>query len=246
MSEIISIPLNKLVRSERNVRKTGGESIEDLAASILAHGLLHNLTVVEQRNHKGTSSGKYEVVAGGRRYAALQRLAKEKKLPKSFAVPCKVVEVSAAVEASLAENTIRIAMHPADQFIAFRDLVDSGLGVEEVAARFGVSPLFVRQRLKLANVSPRFIEAYRLGEMQLEQLEALAMTDDHLAQERVWDNTQHEWERSAHNLRRLLTEKQISASDRRARFVGVEAYLAAGGTLERDLFDAEHGGYLNI
>jgi len=245
MSEIISIPLNKLVRSEHNVRKTGGESIEDLAASILAHGLLHNLTVVEQRNHKGSSSGKYEVVAGGRRYAALQRLAKEKKLPKSFGVPCKVVEVSTAVEASLAENTIRVAMHPADQFIAFRDLLDSGLGVEEVAARFGVSPFFVRQRLKLAKVSPRFIEAYRVGEMQLEQLEALAITDDHAAQERVWDSTEHEWERSAHNLRRLLTEKQISASDRRARFVGVEAYVAAGGTLERDLFDAEHEGYLN-
>jgi ParB family transcriptional regulator, chromosome partitioning protein len=245
MSEVISIPLNKLVRSQHNVRKTGGESIEDLAASILAHGLLHNLTVVEQRNHKGTSSGKYEVVAGGRRYAALQRLAKEKKLPKSFAVPCKVVEAPAAVEASLAENTIRVAMHPADQFIAFRDLIDSGLGVEEVAARFGVTPLFVRQRLKLANVSPRFIDAYRAGEMQLEQLGALAITDDHGAQERVWESTQHEWERSAHNLRRLLTEKQISASDRRARFVGLEAYLAAGGTVERDLFDGEHEGYLN-
>ena len=244
MSEIISIPLNKLVRSHHNVRKTGGESIEDLAASILAHGLLHNLTVVEQRNHKGTSSGKYEVIAGARRYAALQRLAKEKKLPKTFAVPCKVVEPSAAVEASLAENTIRVAMHPADQFIAFRDLVDAELGIEEVAARFGVSPLFVRQRLKLANVSPRFIEAYRVGEMQLEQLEALAIADDHDAQERAWDSAQHEWERSAHNLRRLLTEKQVSASDRRARFIGVEAYVAAGGTLERDLFDAEHKGYL--
>ena len=139
MSEIISVPLNKLVRSERNVRKTGGESIDDLAASILAHGLLHNLTVIEQRSGKGTSSGKYEVIAGGRRYAALQRLAKEKKLPKTFAVPCLIVEASAAVEASLAENTIRVAMHPADQFIAFRDLVYSGLGVEEVAARFGVS-----------------------------------------------------------------------------------------------------------
>ena len=244
MPEIISVPLNKLVRSERNMRKTGGESIDDLTASILAHGLLHNLTVIEQRSGKVTSSGKYEVIAGGRRYAALQRLAKEKKLPKTFAVPCMIVEASAAVETSLAENTIRVAMHPADQFIAFRDLVYSGLGVEEVAGRFGVSPLFVRQRLKLANVSPRFIEAYRAGEMQLEQLEALAISDDHVAQEQVWDTTQHAWERSASNLRRLLTEKQISASDRRARFVGVEAYLAAGGTLERDLFDAEHEGYL--
>ena len=90
MSEVISIPLNKLVRSHHNVRKTRGESIEDLAASILAHGLLHNLTVVEQCNKKGERSGKYEVVAGGRRYAALQRLAKEKKLPRTFASPARL------------------------------------------------------------------------------------------------------------------------------------------------------------
>src|SRR5258708_13554958 len=103
MSEIISIPLNKLVRSEHNVRKTGGESIEDLAASILAHGLLHNLTVVEQRNHKGSSSGKYEVVAGGRRYAALQRLSQRKNPPTSFRAPSQVGGSSPAGRASLAQ-----------------------------------------------------------------------------------------------------------------------------------------------
>ena len=199
MSEIISIPLNKLLRSPRNVRKTGGESFEDLAASILAHGLLHNLTVIEQQNQKGGKSGRYEVIAGARRFAALERLASEKKISKTFAVPCKVVEASAALELSLAENTIRVAMHPADQFIAFRDLVESGLSIDEVAARFGVTTLFVRQRLKLANVAPRFIEDYRAGALQLDQLEALAITDDHQAQERVWDSAQHDWDRSPHN-----------------------------------------------
>jgi ParB family chromosome partitioning protein len=244
MSEIVSIPLNKLVRSPRNVRKTGGESFEDLAASILAHGLLHNLTVIEQLNQKGVKSGKYEVIAGARRFAALERLASEKKISKTFAVPCKVVEASAALELSLAENTIRVAMHPADQFIAFRDLVESGLTIDEVAARFGVTTLFVRQRLKLANVAPRFIEDYRAGALQLDQLEALAITDDHQTQERAWDSAQHDWDRSPHNLRRLLTEKQVSTSDKRAIFVGVEPYLAAGGTIERDLFDDQNEGYL--
>jgi ParB family chromosome partitioning protein len=119
-------------------------------------------------------------------------------------------------------------MHPADQFIAFHDLVVNGLGVYDVAARFGVSPLFVRQRLKLANVAPRFIKAYHAGDMQLEQLEALAITDYQQAQEQAWERARHDWERSAHNLRSLLTEKHVSASDRRARFVGVEAYVAAG------------------
>jgi ParB family transcriptional regulator, chromosome partitioning protein len=243
MSEIISIPLNKLVRSPRNVRKTGGESVEELAASIHAHGLLHNLTVTEHQNQKGAKSGKYEVIAGDRRFRALERLASEKKISKTFDVPCKLIEASAALEASLAENTIRVAMHPADQFIAFHDLVKSGLSSDEVAARFGVSVLFVRQRLKLANVAPRFIEDYRAGAVQLEQLEALALTDDHAAQERVWDSAQN-WERSPHNLRRLLTEKKVSSSDKRAIFVSVKAYSDAGGAIEQDLFDDENEGYL--
>jgi ParB family chromosome partitioning protein len=136
-------------------------------------------------------------------------------------------------------------MHPADQFIAFHDLlVQTGLSIDDVAARFGVSPLFVRQRLKLANVAPRFIKAYRAEEIRLDQLEALAITDDQQAQEKVWDSLRHDWERSPHNLRSLLTEKHVSTSDRRARFVGVDAYVAAGGTLERDLFDEENEGYL--
>jgi len=92
MSNIVSIPLNKLTRSARNVRKSGSESIDDLASSILVHGLIHNLTVVEQFADNGENSGKYEVVAGGRRFAALQRLAKQKKVPKTFAVPCLVVD----------------------------------------------------------------------------------------------------------------------------------------------------------
>jgi ParB family chromosome partitioning protein len=134
-------------------------------------------------------------------------------------------------------------MHPADQFIAFRDLVESGLSTDEVAARFGVSSLFVRQRLKLANVAPRFIAEYRSGALQLEQLEALAVTDDHATQERVWDSAQ-QWSRSPHNLRRLLTERKVSTSDKRTIFVGVKTYSDAGGLLEQDLFDDENEGYL--
>jgi ParB family chromosome partitioning protein len=51
-------------------------------------------------------------------------------------------------------------MHPADQFTAFRSLLDQGMTVEDVAARFGVSVTTVRQRLKLANVAPRLFELF--------------------------------------------------------------------------------------
>jgi ParB family transcriptional regulator, chromosome partitioning protein len=154
-NELTFVPLNKLVRSSLNVRKTGAEAIEDLAASIAVHGLLQNLTVTK-KSTKGKAKARsrdaayrYEVVAGGRRLAALQFLAKQKRIPKDYAVPCKVVDDNGQ-ELSLVENTVRQPMHPADQFEAFHRLAGTGLSVEDIAARFGLTPLFVAQRLKLA------------------------------------------------------------------------------------------------
>jgi len=162
-NDLTLIPLNKLVRSSANVRKTGADSIDDLAAWIAVHGLLQNLTVTKKvatARTKGKSKPEadtYEVVAGARRLAALQSLAKQRKIGNDYPVPCKVVTESAE-ELSLVENTIRQPMHPADQFEAFDRLVGGGLGIDDVAARFGVTPLFVAQRLKLANVSPSLIQ----------------------------------------------------------------------------------------
>jgi ParB family transcriptional regulator, chromosome partitioning protein len=208
--------LNKLVASPLNVRKTGGQTIEDLAASIQAHGLLHNLVVAKKGD-------KHHVISGARRFAALRKLAKEKAIPNTFEVPCRVIHAAGSTETSLAENVIRTAMHHADQFVAFRSLVDEGMGVEEIAARFGVTATTVRQRLKLANIAPRLFELCRADEIDLDQLMALAVTDDHAAQERVWNSAQ-EWQRSPNALRRALTETMVdAASDPRARFVGLEA-----------------------
>ena len=110
--DIVTIQLNKLVACPQNIRKTGGQGVEDLAASIQAHGLLRNLIVIEKGN-------KYQVIAGGRRFAALTKLAKEKAIPKTFGVPCRVIDGTAGTETSLAENVIREAMHPADQIHGF-------------------------------------------------------------------------------------------------------------------------------
>jgi ParB family chromosome partitioning protein len=143
--KIKMISLTDLVPSPDNVRKTGAANgIEDLAASIAAHGLLQNLQV------RKADSGKFEVVAGGRRLAALKLLAKRKTLPKDAPIGCNVLASEDATEISLAENEMRQAMHPADQFEAFKALIDAGHGAEDVAARFGVTPTVVRQRLKLA------------------------------------------------------------------------------------------------
>jgi ParB family chromosome partitioning protein len=182
-------------------------------------------------------------VAGGRRLAAFRRLAKRKVLTKDHEIPCHVLDGEDAREISLAENTVRLAMHPADQFIAFQGLIKAGKGVEDIAARFGVAAAAVRQRLKLASVSPVLIGIYRDDQMSLDQLMAFTVSDDHAAQEPAWFE-QPDYRREPTDIRVILTAAQVEAGDRRVRLVGLDTYLAAGGGINRDLFQPGHEGYL--
>jgi ParB family chromosome partitioning protein len=232
------IPLSELAPSPANVRKTGTKTgLEELAASIAAHGLLQNLQV---RPAKG---GSFEVVAGGRRFAALKLLAKQKKIAGDFPVPCHALDGEDATEISLAENEMREAMHPADQFEAFRKLADEGKGPEEIAARFGTTPKIVSQRLKLAVVSPKLIALYRKEEMTLDCLMAFTVCDDHKQQEKVWAQ-RPKWGIDAADIRDALTEQHVAADSKLAQFVGVKAYEKAGGAVLRDLFDDDNAGWL--
>ena len=239
---LILVPLSRLVSrpTGRNVRKTPRMSIPELAASIQRVGLLQNLIVT------ATADGeRYEVVAGGRRLAALKLLAKKRRISKEWEVPCLLVAGGTARTASLTENVQREAMHPADQFEAFAALVAEGRPIEDIAADFSVTPLVVQRRLKLANVSQRLLADYRAEAVSLDQLMALAITDDHAAQEAAFYDAPT-WQRSPYNLRDRLTEREIDAHRHPlVRFVGLDAYEAAGGGTRRDLFaEADSGVYL--
>ncbi|MDH2385471.1 ParB/RepB/Spo0J family partition protein [Bradyrhizobium sp. CER78] len=239
------IPLNKLKKSPKNARKTphSEAAIEAYAASIAAKGILQNLVVEPEFDGEGTATGFYLVTIGeGRRLAQLLRV-KRKEIRKTEPIRCVVDTANDPHEISLDENVTRENMHPADQFEAFRKLADErGFGAEEIAARFGVTPNVVRQRLRLGAVSPRLIQLYRDGELALEQVMAFAITDDQARQEAVYERLSYD--RDAATIRRLLTETHVAATDRRARFVGLEAYTEAGGTILRDLFTEDRGGYL--
>ena len=221
--KLMTIPLSNLRRSAANIRKTDAtRDLEELVASIAAHGLLQNLTVRPVGANGKSRATDFEVVAGARRLAALKLLAKRKRIGKEFPVPCRVVADEDATELSLAENVVRTPLHPADQFDAFSKLHGQGLGIEDIAARFGIAPTTVRQRLKLAVVSPRIMAVYRSGEMTLDQLVAFTLTDDHEAQERVWFDG-GSGDHHPQTLRRMLTRSLVEGSDRRARFIGAEA-----------------------
>lgn len=244
--ELLSVPLASLVPSRFNVRRHSVGQVEELAALIEAQGLLHNLVVTEQEVGRGKSRKlKFAVAAGERRRRAMLLLQQRGRLPKEHEVLCELVPPERALEVSLAENSGREAMHPADEFEAFKALIDEGKGVEDVAARFGVSVLTVQRRLKLSALSPKLLALYREDGINLDQLMALTLSDDHVVQERTWFDAQP-WDKTPAALRRRLTVGKVEAAGSAlVRFVGIEAYEAAGGVVRRDLFDDEQSRFLS-
>ncbi len=227
-----ALPLSALELSPQNMRKTPAQGIEELAALIASQGLLQPLCVT---NIEASSPARYAVVAGGRRLRALQLLAERGTLAADAPVDCRVFRTERAAEVTLAENSARQAMHPADQCEAFKALADAGQPIEVIAQRFGVTALTVQRRLRLANVAPDLIALHRTGEATLEQMQALAITDDWERQRLVWFSADC-YSRSAWQLRARLLDNEVPATDDRVRFVGLAAYEAAGGAVRRDLF----------
>ncbi len=245
-SGVAMIALDRLKPSPHNARKTPHTeaAIEALAASIHHKGLLQNLVVQPERDAEGAETGDYLVTAGEGRRLALLLCVKRGQISADEPVRCVVDTTGDPLEVSLDENVTRSPMNAADQFEAFRRLADEqGLGAEEIGARFGVSAHLVRQRMRLGAVSPLLMEQYREGEMTLEQLMAFAISDDHVRQEHVYQVVQEGWNRQPAQIRRLMMESHVQPDDPRALFAS-DAYLEAGGTVMRDLFSEEDGGYL--
>ncbi|MCQ8871947.1 ParB/RepB/Spo0J family partition protein [Mesorhizobium sp. LMG17149] len=246
LSSSRDIPFNKLVLAQSNVRRIkAGVSIEDLAASIARRGLIQSLHVRPLLDAGGDETGIFEVPAGGRRYRALEMLVSQKRLARTAPVPCVMGNNAVlAEEVSLAENIDRVPLHPLDAYRAFKDMRDKGMSEEEIAAAFFISVTIVKQRLKLTAVSPALLDVYADAGMTIAQLEAFSVSDDHARQEQVWEAIKNSWSKEPYQIRRMLTENTVRASDKRSVFVGLDAYEAAGGQVLRDLFQSDDGGWL--
>lgn len=234
------IPLDQLSLSPKNVRKVAASAADDaeLLASVRANGIKQNLVV-----HVG-GTDTYFVDAGGRRLKALQALAEDGTLPKDLPIPCLVEDERDAVVTSTTENLQRAAMHPADQFEAFNQMIAEGRSEEDIALKFGVSVDLVRKRLKLARVAPEIIEQFRANDLTLECVMAFTLTDDHDRQLTVWNAVKDSYYIHPQSIKRHLTETAHSANSSIGRFVGVEAYEAASGILLRDLFDDKAAAHM--
>ncbi|MGS1041457.1 ParB/RepB/Spo0J family partition protein [Burkholderia glumae] len=229
------IPLKRLVASPFNVRRAKRTGVQTLAANIEHVGLLQNL-VVHPMKVGAKRAQTYGVAAGESRRLAMLELVERGSLSLDTEVRCLVVSTDAAVLISTSENVTQQPMHPADQCDAFRALVDAGRSIPEVAAIYAISETMVRQRLKLARVSPKLIELFRDDKIRIDVMQALAVSDSHDEQERAWFDAP-DYDRGAATIRRkLVAGEHDFQSNRIALFVGIDAYEAAGGTVRRDLF----------
>lgn len=243
------IPFNRIRLSADNVRKIDvEEGLDELSQDIeRREDLIQSLNVRAVLDDDGDETGDYETPAGGRRYRSIARLVKAGRFPEDGLVPCIVKKADAktsAIDDSLAENVQRLPLHPLDQFRAFQAMREAGQSEEEIAAAYFTTAHVVKQRLRLASVSPKLLDLYAADELSLEQLMAFTITDDHKRQEKVWKAIANSYSEEPYQIRRMLTEKSVRASDRRVLFVGIDAYEAAGGAIARDLFEQDGGGYL--
>lgn len=233
----IAISINKLDPWPHNVRKTkpSKQADAELLASIRSSGVLENLVVIPGKKDR------YQVIAGERRRQALLKLAETGDKNPTDTVDCQVRDPAEALELSLIENTHRAAMHPADEFEAYAALMkDERLTEKNIAERFGVTKKHVQQRLKLAQVHPDIIAAFRAGKISYDAVMGFTTAQSQEEQLTVWkeicdDHFLHEFD--GDDIRRQINQDAISADSGKAKFVGIKAYRAAGGTVTEDLFN---------
>ena len=250
LSRSRDIPFNQLERSASNVRRIKTPAaVTEMAEDIAYRGLLQSLNVRPILDADGNETGRFEVPAGETRFDALELLVKQKRMSKTEAVPCVCRDPNSGILAeddSLAENTLRRALHPLDEFRAFLAMREKGMSEDEIAFAHRTSKRVVAQRLALAKVSPKLHDAFETGAMSLAELEAFTAHPDHARQEQIWEAIENSHFRETWRIREMLTETSVPASDKRARFIGLDAYAAAGGpVLPRYLFDDDEDGWLD-
>jgi len=241
---VVTVPYSSLHPSPLNARTKPPTGIPALAVSIRAKGLLQNLVVHEMKGSRGKRR-KYGICAGQRRKAALDLLFEQKDISADYPVPVRIVSEGEALAISLIENSEREGLDPFDMLRAYRMLAEEGRSIDYIAALFSAAPITIKRRIKLASVSPKLLALLREDAITLDQLSAIALTDDHETQERLWFDA-NEWQRQPNYLRQAITRTEIDASrSRLVRFVGLDVYEAADGYVRRDLFsDDENAGYI--
>ena len=238
MNTNTTLPLNTLRIDPVNVRTIGrGDEDAALKASLKAYGV--KLPLIVRQGGDG-----HLVYVGGRRLEQLQALAQEGAVAADYPVPVIVEDVNDAQarQVSLAENIIRRAMHPVDEYRAFAAMNEDReqpLEPEMIAARFGLSARHVAQRLALGKLHPLILDAWRDGHVMQEVAQAFTLCADLKHQAKLYRQLAKEGRLSAYTVRHALKLGQDNPG-RLLAVVGQQAYEARGGKVQVDLFGEDH------
>lgn len=232
----ILVPAANLTKSPSNVRKVS-DAVADaqLEANIAIKGVRKNLIGVPVPRKKGH----FRIIAGGRRLDAVHRLIEKGAFDPGYQIAVLVLgDVNDAIETSLEENILSLAMNPADECRAFQDIIEiEGKAPEDVAKRFGLTERFVRSRLRLADLADPIFDALRNGEITLNIAVAYASNSDRIKQAAVFELLKDGPHRTHVNeIKRQLAENTYVGNDPKALLVGRAAYIDAGGRIDPDLF----------
>jgi len=231
---IAMIPLSKILPAETNVRKGPYPNLESLASTIVEIGLQQSLNV------EPVDKDQYRVVAGSRRYAAMQLALEDGRLSGDYQVPCIVDDnkVVSLEERQLVENIERCPLNPVDEYEAFAQIItDEKATPAQLATRFGTTERHIKQRLRLGTLADPIREALRKGEMTLDVAMAYGTVSDQERQINAFQALSNFYHVSAFQVKRAVTEASYDSDHPLAVFVGVDEYAKKGGAVEDDLFE---------
>lgn len=235
-----TLTIDQLRLSPHNVR-TNSEDKNNTAAmerSLLHRGQIMPLTVHPMRGTKG----QWGAFAGGRRYLSFKRLIERNELPRDHPIDVVIRDLSDAelTELSLAENLVRLDLRPSEIFAAVVKATRRGATTEEIVEATGQSLTWVRQAMRLGTLAPPLLAALERDGISVDQARAFGATDDHAAQTAAWEALRGTGDAIGPNVTPAIIRAQLKVGDpelqRLLLFVGDDAYRAAGGRFELDLF----------
>lgn len=241
---ILHLTVDQLHPSDHNVRKKPSSAASDaeVSASLLSVGLIQPMVVIPREE------GGYGVIAGDRRRRLLTALAEADPSRKGMTFPCmKVDDLSKVTEISMAENRAREAMSLPDVYRGFAAIRAERpeATLEELGAMFGYDVSRTARIMRIANLHPEIMDLYSAGQIDDAQAQAYAATEDRSLQIAVYRQLEEQatrpHEKNGHAIRKAMNSGDHELTKLMA-YVGVDAYRAAGGGFEADLFAQEGAG----
>lgn len=241
----VLVAIEQLYQNPNQPRKEfNEEKLKELTSSIALHGIIQPIVAIKD------SSGKFQIVAGERRWRAAQ-LAGLKTVPVVLQEPGE----RKSFENAIVENVQRHDLNPIEEATAYNNLLKKyNLTQAEVADRVGKDRATVANLLRILNLDPEVQQMVVSGAISLGHAKVLLAIDNKATQRRLARKTINDG-LSVRALEKVLSKKEgsISASTATTTQAGAVALIKdISDGLQKKLgtkvdIDYNHGrGQINI